>query len=130
MLRKKYTGINLPGDDDSGAMSSYYIFLTAGFFPIAGQDVYLLHGARLPELAFHLPSGKTFTVRSENTGPENLYVQSATLDGVPLEKPEIHHADILAGRTLGFVMGPRPSAWGTAGEFDAATAALETASPR
>ena len=127
VLRRKYSGNNLPGDDDSGAMSSLYVFLTAGFFPIAGQDIYYLHGARVPMVAFHLPGGKIFTVLGEHAGPASPYVQSATLNGVPLEVPEIHHADILSGGTLRFVMGPRPSAWGTGGEFNAALAASETA---
>jgi predicted alpha-1,2-mannosidase len=129
VLRRKYAGGNLPGDDDSGAMSSLYIFLTAGFFPLAGQDLYALHGARVPAIAFHLPSGKTFTVLAQNAGPANPYVQSATLDGAPLDQPWLSHASILSGSTLRFVMGPKPSAWGTGGGFSAATAEIEIAQP-
>ena len=127
ILRRRYSGINLPGDDDSGAMSSFYIFLTAGIFPVAGTNVYYLHGARVPEVVFQLPDGKKFTVIGENAGPSSPYVQSATLNGVPLERPKIDHASITAGGTLRFVMGPRPSAWGTGGDFDAGAAAKETA---
>lgn len=53
-LRHKYNGNNLPGDDDSGAMSSLYVFLTAGFYPYAGEDIYYLHGPRVPRILFHL----------------------------------------------------------------------------
>jgi predicted alpha-1,2-mannosidase len=126
-LRRQFTDRDLPGDDDDGAMSSLYVFLTAGFFPIAGQDVYYLHGARVPKLAFHLTNGKIFTVVAENVGPENIFVQSATLNGRPLDTPAIHHTDIVAGGTLNFVMGAQPSAWGTGGEFDPAAAARELA---
>jgi putative alpha-1,2-mannosidase len=81
VLRRKYSDRDLPGDDDAGAMSSLYVFLTAGFFPIAGQDVYYLHGPRVPELVFHLPNGKTFTVLGRNAGAANSYIQSARLNG-------------------------------------------------
>ncbi len=126
-LRGEFNGLNLPGDDDGGAMSSLYVFLTAGFFPVAGQDVYFLHGSRVPKVEFHLNNGKTFAIVAENSGPKNLFVQRATLNGRPLDEPSIHHADIVAGGELKFVMGPQPSAWGTQGEFDAADAAIAVA---
>ena len=126
VLRRKYSDRDLPGDDDSGAMSSLYVFLTAGFFPIAGQDMYYLHGPRVPELVFHLPNGKTFTVLGRNAGADAPYVQSARLNGVPLDQPRISHAVLIKGGTLEFEMGTKPSPWGTAGEFDPAQAAAET----
>ena len=126
-FRSKFKGLDLPGDDDSGAMSSLFLFLNAGLFPVAGQDVYYLHGARVPRFTFRQPNGKAFVIVGENAGPLNMYVQSATLNGRALTEPRIRHRDIVAGGTLRFVMGPRPSAWGTAGEFDAARAAEEIA---
>ncbi len=126
-LRSEYAGHNLPGDDDDGAMSSLYVFLTAGFFPVAGQDLYLLHGARVPQIEFHQSNGKTFTIIAENAGGENLYVQRATLNGRALDEPSLHHADIVAGGELKFVMGSQPSDWGTGGEFDPAAATIEVA---
>ncbi|MDB6079261.1 MAG: alpha,2-mannosidase, partial [Akkermansiaceae bacterium] len=116
-LRQKYGDYSFTGDEDSGAMSSLYFFLTAGFFPVGGQDTYYLHGSRVPRLEFNLANGKTFTVTAANSGGRNLYVQSATLNGVALDVPVIHHADIQGGGTLAFVMGPAPSAWGTGGDF-------------
>lgn len=126
-LRGEFTGHDLPGDDDDGAMSSLYVFLTAGFFPVAGQDVYFLHGARVPKIQFHLSNGHTFTIVAENAGGKNLFVQSAALNGRALDTPSIHHADIVAGGELRFVMGPQPSAWGTSGDFDLAAATAEVA---
>jgi hypothetical protein len=118
-VRKKYAAYTYPGDEDSGAMASLYFFLTAGFIPSATEDTYYLHGPRVPRLEFDVGGGKTFTLLAENAGNENLYIQSATLDGVPLATPVIHHADIMAGKTLAFVMGPYPGTWGTGGDFKA-----------
>ncbi len=117
-LRNLFGEYSFPGDEDSGAMSSLYFFLTAGFFPVAGQDFYYLHGPRVPRLEFRQPNGKTFTITAENAGGENIYVQSATLNGQPLNSPVIRHSDILAGGTLAFVMGPTPSDWGQAGKSE------------
>ncbi|HEX3356916.1 MAG TPA: GH92 family glycosyl hydrolase [Tepidisphaeraceae bacterium] len=111
-LKSLYTAQGYPGDEDSGAMSSLYIFLAAGLYPIAGQDIYYVHGPRIPKITFHLPGGKTFTVISQNASPENIYIQSAKLDGKPLDHPWIHHQDITAGGTLEFEMGNKPSNWG------------------
>jgi len=125
-LRAKFTKDGPPGDDDSGAMGSLYVFLNAGFFPFAGQDVYYLHGPRAARFVFRAPGGPAFTVAAENAGGRNLYIQSATLNGRALNEPVIRHRDIVAGGTLAFVMGDQPSAWGCGGEFDPARAAAET----
>jgi len=114
--RQLFTSYNYPGDDDSGAMSALYLFMTSGFYPIATQDYYYLFGSRLPSVQFaEGTSGNTFTVSSTNSSTQagqNLYVQSATLNGQPLNTPIIHHSDILAGGTLNFRMGPYPTTWG------------------
>ena len=112
-LRSLYTPDGYPGDEDSGAMSSLYIFVMAGLMPIAGQDIYYLHGARLPKIVFHLSGGKTFTVIGQNASPENCYVLSAMLNGVPLDHPSITHEQIMAGGSLEFVMGNSPGNWGS-----------------
>jgi len=118
-VRRRYGNYSYPGDEDSGAMASLYFFLTAGFVPAATEDTYYLHGPRVPRLEFKVGEGKTFTITAANSGGENLYVQSATLDGQPLNTPVIRHADITAGKTLAFVMGPNPSIWGSGGDFSA-----------
>lgn len=118
-VRNRFGVYNCPGDEDSGAMSSLYFFLTAGFVPAATEDAYYLHGPRVPRLEFNVGGGKTFTITAANSGGSNLYVQSATLDGLPLNTAVIHHADIMAGKTLAFVMGPNPSSWGTGEDFSA-----------
>jgi predicted alpha-1,2-mannosidase len=125
-LRGLFTKDGPPGDDDSGAMGSLYVFLDAGFFPFAGQDAYYLHGPRAPRFDFRQPNGKTFTVTAENAGGDRIYIQSVTLNGQPLDAPVIRHRDITAGGTLAFIMGAKPSAWGCGGAFDAARAARET----
>ena len=89
-------------------MGSLYVFLTAGFFPFAGQDLYALHGPAVERMVFRLPDGKTFTVIGHGAGGKNIYIRSVKLNGKPLERFFIRHADITAGGTLEFEMSDRP----------------------
>lgn len=101
-----------PGDEDNGGMSSYYIFLMCGFFPYATTENYYLHGTRVEEIVFHLGNGKELLVTGENVGGSNIYVQSATWQGKPLNECKLTHGQILEGGELHFVMGDKPSKWG------------------
>ena len=111
-LKTLYTDARYPGDEDNGAMSSLYIFVTSGFYPISGQDLYYLHGPRIPGIIFHLANGKTFTIIGRNSGEKDLYIDSATLNGRPSTTPWIHHTDIANGSTLEFEMTDHPTTWG------------------
>jgi len=100
-----------PGDDDNGAMSSYYIFLMCGFFPYATTRNYYLHGTRVEKIVFRLGNGKEFIVTGENVSAGNIYVQSATWQGKELNSCKLTHEQILEGGELHFVMGSEPSSW-------------------
>ena len=99
------------GDDDGGGMSSYYLWCLLGLFPVAGQDVYLITSPCFPKVTFQR-DGNPFTVVAENVSRENLYVQSAQLNGRPLARAWFRHAEISRGGQLVLVMGPQPSQWG------------------
>jgi len=108
----------LCGNDDCGQMSAWYVFSALGFYPMnPDSGVYVLGSPAVDRATIHLDpkfhKGKTFTVVAENNSPKNVYIQSATLNGKPLEKPWITHADIAAGGELVLKMGPEPNkAWG------------------
>ncbi|ADV81861.1 GH92 family glycosyl hydrolase [Terriglobus saanensis] len=104
----------IPGNDDSGAMSSWLIFSTLGLFPIAGQDVYLISTPSIPDASLSLGNGKKLRILSKNLDPDGLnrYVQSATLNGVDLPNSWFRHAQIKDGATLILTMGSAPSDWG------------------
>jgi predicted alpha-1,2-mannosidase len=105
------------GDEDTGQMSSWYIFSSLGFYPVnPGQPVYALGSPQFDHAAIHLENGKTFTVDATRTAASDIYVQSVTLNGKPLDRPWITHAEIVAGGALQFRLGPQPNrAWGTSG---------------
>lgn len=107
-----YTGNDFPGDEDSGAMSAWYVFAALGFFPNAGQDIYLLNGPLFTKATLTMENGKRIVVEGVNASPENFYIQSATLNNKPLERAWIRHSEIKDGATLRFVMGAQPTEWG------------------
>ena len=58
-------------------------------------------------------SGKEFIVTAKNSSHENIYIQSATLNGKPIEKSWIYFRDIVSGGSLNYVLGNKPNpAWG------------------
>jgi putative alpha-1,2-mannosidase len=118
ILEKAFTDTRagIPGNDDSGAMSSWLIFSTLGIFPVAGQDVYLISTPSIPDASLSLGNGKKLHIIAKNLDRDGLnrYVQSATLNGVDLPNDWFRHAQIKDGATLVLTMGPAPSNWGRA----------------
>ena len=66
-----------------------------------------------PEVTMQVGNGKTFTIRARNVSDENIYIQSASLNGMPYTRSYIMYQDIVSGGTLEFQMGPQPSDFGT-----------------
>ena len=103
----------IPGNDDSGAMSSWLSFHMMGLYPNAGQAYYLLNSPFVKETTFHLKNGNDFRIYAKNLSPENKYIKSARLNGKPFDQAWIIHKDIVNGGELVFEMDSKPSSWGT-----------------
>jgi putative alpha-1,2-mannosidase len=81
-----------------------------------GQPVYALGSPQFDHAVMHLENGKTFTVDATIKAAGDIYVQSVTLNGKPLDRPWITHAEIVDGGALQFRLGPQPNKqWGTSG---------------
>lgn len=102
-----------PGNVDCGQMSAWYVMSSLGIYPVNPSNGVYVIGTPLFDKATLKLGGKKFTFISENNSAKNMYIQSATLNGKPLNRTYIEHKEIVAGGTLKFVMGPRPSKWGT-----------------
>jgi predicted alpha-1,2-mannosidase len=100
----------LPGNDDGGTMSAWIVFSYLGIYPLPGSDRYIVGTPRFPKVQIEV-SGGLFTVEAKGVSEKNIYVQSATLNGAPLAVAELKHADLKAGGSLTFEMGPNPSNW-------------------
>lgn len=103
----------LPGNDDSGAMSSWLAFQMIGLYPNAGQSYYLLNTPLIAATTLQLEEGKIFKITTKNLSDKNKYVKLALLNGKPFNQAWILHEDIIKGGELIFEMDSKPSTWGT-----------------
>lgn len=102
----------LPGNDDSGTMSSWYVWNAIGLYPNAGQNFYYVGSPLFTRARVSLGGGRAFVVEAPAASPANRYVRAATLDGRALDRAWITHAEIVRGGRLMLLMSDRPSAWG------------------
>ena len=101
IIRDNYTDQpdGLPGNDDSGAMSSWLAFHMMGFYPNAGTNYYLLNLPLLSEYTFRLPNGRTLHATIEGTGDT---FKAAYLNGKRLKGARITHQQLMQGGELVF----------------------------
>jgi putative alpha-1,2-mannosidase len=113
----------LPGNDDSGGLSSWYVWASLGLFPLAGQSLFLVNAPAFGRSALRVDGGEFVVETSghretpvgadgiEET-PPTQYVQAARLNGRPLETSYIRASDVHNGGVLHLELGPEPSPWG------------------
>lgn len=102
--------LGLSGDEDGGALCSWYVLSAIGFYPVTpGNGLYAIGSPFFKKVCIKLPDGKTFTVRSINCSKQNKYIQSAKLNGKELDRAWISHSEIISGGRVIFRMGDRPN---------------------
>jgi len=108
--------LGIPGDDDGGETSSWYVLSALGFYPeCPGSPVYEIGSPIFERSDILMGNGRTFSVIAKGVSAQNKYIQSATLDGKPWNKSWFSHSDIAEGGQLALVMGDHPNfAWGAA----------------
>lgn len=105
-------------DDDYGCMAAYFVLSAMGLYQICpGDPVYQLTAPIFTRVSIALDGdfypGKQFTIRANRLSKENIYIQSARLNGQPYNKSSITHQEIVNGGELIFEMGPQPNkSWG------------------
>lgn len=91
----------LPGNDDAGQMSAWYVFSALGFYPVTpGIPRYELGSPLFRDATIHLPNGKSFHIVTLRNSAHAPYIQSATLNGAPLNRYWLTHNEIMSGGTL------------------------------
>ncbi|MGF7082784.1 glycoside hydrolase domain-containing protein [Mucilaginibacter sp. UYCu711] len=99
---------DLGGNDDTGQMSAWSIFSSIGFYPVApASDQYAIGSPAVDGAVIQVGGGKTFKINVNNQGPKNVYIQKIILNGKPLTKLFLSHADIMNGGEITFFMGAK-----------------------
>ncbi|MEV6979939.1 GH92 family glycosyl hydrolase [Sphaerisporangium sp. NPDC051017] len=113
----------LPGNDDSGGLSSWYVWASLGLFPVAGQNLFLINAPAFARAVLRI-GGNEFVIETSghretpigvdgiDHDPPARYVQSATLNGKPVHATHLNAATVHRGGLLHLRLGPGPSAWG------------------
>lgn len=106
-----------PGDEDEGQMGAWFVMSSLGLFQMQGgcgdQPVFDLGSPLFEEARIRLENGKELVIKANNNSDRNRYIQSARLNGKPLDQAWIHVSAIQSGGTLEYEMGPEPNrSWG------------------
>ncbi|MEV4706868.1 GH92 family glycosyl hydrolase [Actinoplanes sp. NPDC049316] len=101
----------LPGNDDLGATSAWYVWSALGFYPVTpGADTLAVHGGMFSSALIQRGPGDITITGGSAT---NRYVQSLSVGGSTTSRSWLRYGDIADGGTVAFTMGSSPSSWGT-----------------
>ena len=112
VMKKLYTPApdGYCGDEDNGQTSAWYVFSAMGFYPVTPATTQYVIGSPLfDRVTLALQDGKEFVIETTDNQPENVYIQSATLNGELYNRSWIDHHDIQKGGKLTFMMGDQPN---------------------
>ena len=104
----------LCGNEDVGQMSAWYVLSAIGLYqvePAGGK--YIIGSPIVDEAVLNVGNGRTFRIVVHNNNDQNIYIQSAKLNGKRYSKSYLSFEDITKGGTLELQMGSTPSEkWG------------------
>ncbi|MDB4924122.1 GH92 family glycosyl hydrolase [Mucilaginibacter sp.] len=112
VMREFYTDKidGLAGNEDCGAMSSWYIMSSMGFYPCnPASGIYVMGSPLFDKVKIDVGGGKFFTTTVINNSSKNIYIQSMELNGVKYDKSFIKHNDVMKGGNLKITMGDKPN---------------------
>ncbi|WP_109694001.1 GH92 family glycosyl hydrolase [Chitinophaga deserti] len=98
------------GDEDNGQTSAWYVFSAMGFYPVCpGTDQYVLGAPLFPKMTVTMENGKKLVIEAPGNSKSNVYTQSISLNGKPLNANWISHSAIQQGGIMKVVMGKEPN---------------------
>ena len=107
----------LPGNDDLGALSSWYVWAAMGLYPeIPGVAGLAVGSPLFPQIDLNLPDGRTTSIVAPGAADDAPYVTSLTVDGTPVSAPWLDLSAVTGGATIAFGLSTSPDVnWGTGG---------------
>lgn len=97
----------IPGNNDSGALSSYYVLASLGLFPVAGQNLFLIGSPNINYAEIKLFNGKKLILKVNDNSDKNIYVKSVIFNGNLINDFKISADDLFKGGELVFNMTER-----------------------
>jgi putative alpha-1,2-mannosidase len=103
----------LTDTEDMGCQSAWFMAAALGVYPVMGQDIYWLTAPIFEHASIALGNaGARLTIVAPKAGDGHPYIARARLDGQPLERAWLRHAEIARGGVLEFELGEAPTDWG------------------
>jgi predicted alpha-1,2-mannosidase len=104
----------LPGNDDLGTMSAWYVWGALGMYPqTPSRGEMLLSSPTFAKAWIHRNGGPTITVKAPGTGAGTIYVKSAKIDGKTWKRSWIPASVLNKGGTVTIKVGTKPTTWGS-----------------
>lgn len=103
----------LPGNDDAGTMSSWYVWSSIGLYPVAGTTRYYVGSPIFRETRIALEKGRSFVIMAPRTSEKAIHIVGARLNGKPLTRAVLDHGEIASGGVLELDMAETASNWAT-----------------
>jgi len=103
----------LAGNDDAGQISAWYVMSALGFYQVTpGVPIYQIGTPHFDDATIAFDGGKAFNIHARGAEAGAFYIHSATLNGKPLRRSYLTHAEIVTGGELTFEMSRTPNpAW-------------------
>lgn len=103
----------LPGNDDAGALSSWYVFSALGIYPeIPGVPGFVVGSPMFSKATIRRDNGMTIQITGEGASADNFYVQKLEVNDKKWKSSWIPWSELSNGGTLHFTLGDQPTAWG------------------
>jgi predicted alpha-1,2-mannosidase len=114
LLNSKYgTGHDgLPGNDDAGALSAWFIWASIGLFPNAGEPYYYLTAPVFTKTTIRLQRGRRFIIEAPGASETTPYITGARLNGRRLDRAWLRHDELARGGRLELDLSNKPGGWG------------------
>jgi predicted alpha-1,2-mannosidase len=98
------------GDEDNGQTSAWYVFSALGFYPVTpAVDQYVIGSPLFKKVELSLANGNKFQISAPNNSKENVYINSAILNGEIWDKSFIKFNSLQSGGQIDFSMSDKPN---------------------
>ena len=100
----------LPGNDDSGGLSSWYVWNAIGLFPVPGQELFLIGSPLFEEVEIQIGTSR-LRIAVRRSGEGAIYLASIRLNGVALDRAFLSYAEVHGGGTLAIELTDAPGSF-------------------
>ncbi|WAZ24721.1 GH92 family glycosyl hydrolase [Streptomyces cinnabarinus] len=106
----------IPGNDDLGAMSAWYVFSALGLYPqVPSRAELVLASPLFPRIEIDRPGGNDISVRAEGAAADAPYIRSLRVNGRTSDRPWLPASFVRDGGRLDLTLSGAPDrSWGGA----------------